>query len=51
MYFLWYEPLVYPDLPLWLGAIVYLPAIAWLAWQKWRERSRLKAGDQASASG
>ncbi|MFL6214153.1 MAG: glycosyltransferase 87 family protein [Blastocatellia bacterium] len=38
MYFLWYEPLVYPDLPLWLGTIVYLPAIAWLAWEKWRER-------------
>jgi len=39
MYFLWYEPLVYPDLPLWLGGIVYLPAMAWLAWEKWRETS------------
>lgn len=37
MYFLWYEPLIYPDLPLWLGAAVYLPAVAWLVWEKWRE--------------
>ncbi|HKQ08896.1 MAG TPA: glycosyltransferase family 87 protein [Blastocatellia bacterium] len=37
MYCLWYEPLVYPDLPLWLGAVVYLPALAWLAWEVWRE--------------
>lgn len=44
MYFLWYEPLVYPDLPLWLGAIVYLPAVAWLVWEKWRERTTLKGG-------
>ena len=43
MYFLWYEPLVYPDLPLWLGAVVYLPAVAWLAWEKWRERAALKS--------
>jgi alpha-1,6-mannosyltransferase len=39
MYFLWYEPLVYPDLPLWLGAIVYLPAVMWLVWEKWRAKS------------
>ncbi|HKP11923.1 MAG TPA: glycosyltransferase 87 family protein, partial [Blastocatellia bacterium] len=51
MYFLWYEPLVYPDLPLWLGAIAYLPAVAWLAWEKWRERAALKAGGGAPASG
>ena len=37
MYCLWYEPLVYPELPLWLGTAVYLPALAWLAWEKWRE--------------
>ena len=47
MYFLWYEPLVYPDLPLWLGTIVYLPAIAWLAWEKWRERP-LREGHRAT---
>jgi alpha-1,6-mannosyltransferase len=44
MYFLWYEPLVYPDLPLWLGAIVYLPAVAWLVWEKWRARRIVSAG-------
>ncbi|HJQ27295.1 MAG TPA: glycosyltransferase 87 family protein [Blastocatellia bacterium] len=38
MYCLWYEPLVYPELPLWLGTAVYLPAIAWLIWENWRER-------------
>lgn len=37
MYCLWYEPLVYPELPFWLGAVVYLPALGWLAWEKWRE--------------
>jgi hypothetical protein len=51
MYFLWYEPLVYPDLPLWLGGIVYLPAIAWLVWEKWRERAALKADSHPSPSG
>ena len=38
MYLLWYEPLVYPELPLWMGTVVYVPAIAWLVWEKWRER-------------
>ncbi|MEN3335960.1 MAG: alpha,6-mannosyltransferase [Blastocatellia bacterium] len=45
MYFLWYEPLVYPDLPLWLGAIVYLPAVVWLVWEKWREKAALNGGN------
>jgi alpha-1,6-mannosyltransferase len=49
MYFLWYEPLVYPDLPLWLGASVYLPAVAWLAWEKWRERAAARAGGDAAS--
>jgi alpha-1,6-mannosyltransferase len=44
MYFLWYEPLVYPDLPVWLGAIIYLPTIAWLVWERWRERSAAGEG-------
>jgi hypothetical protein len=30
LYLLWYTPLVYPDIPLWLGAVIYFPAIAWL---------------------
>jgi alpha-1,6-mannosyltransferase len=49
MYFLWYEPLVYPDLPLWLGAIVYLPALAWLAWEKWRAAAAADEGRQRAA--
>jgi hypothetical protein len=24
---------------LWLGAIVYLPAVVWLVWEKWREKA------------
>ena len=50
MYFLWYEPLVYPDLPLWLGAIVYLPAVVWLVWEKWREKSVLNGGSADPAN-
>jgi len=30
LYLLWYTPLVYPDIPLWLGSVIYFPAIAWL---------------------
>jgi hypothetical protein len=36
MYFLWYEPLVYPELPVWLGTVVYAPAIGWFVWDSWR---------------
>lgn len=50
MYFLWYEPLVYPDLPLWLGALVYLPAIAWFAWEKWRAPGAADADAQRAVS-
>jgi hypothetical protein len=49
MYLLWYEPLVYPDLPLWLGTVVYLPALGWLLWEAWRAKS--VAGDGAAAGG
>jgi alpha-1,6-mannosyltransferase len=37
MYFTWYIN-VYPDLPLLLGASVYVPAVAWLIWEKVREK-------------
>ena len=39
MYFLWYEPLVYPQMPLWLGAAVYLPTVAFLLWERWKRSS------------
>jgi hypothetical protein len=32
LYLLWYIPNVYPHLPVWLGAAVYGPALALLAW-------------------
>jgi len=38
LYFLWYEPLVYPQMPLWLGAAVYAPAVAFLIWEQCRRR-------------
>jgi hypothetical protein len=31
LYLVWYTPLVYPNVPLWLGCLVYLPALALLA--------------------
>jgi hypothetical protein len=31
LYLLWYTPLVYPEIPLWLGFGIYVPTIAWLA--------------------
>jgi len=38
LYLLWYIPNVYPHLPLWLGAAVYGPALALLAWDYLRAR-------------
>lgn len=34
LYLLWYTPLVYPDIPMWLGAVIYFPAMAWLVWER-----------------
>jgi alpha-1,6-mannosyltransferase len=34
LYLLWYTPFVYPALPLWLGAALYLPAVGLLAWER-----------------
>ena len=34
LYLVWYTPLVYPDVPLWLGASIYAPCIAWLVWEQ-----------------
>ncbi|MEK6301218.1 MAG: glycosyltransferase 87 family protein [Acidobacteriota bacterium] len=33
LYLVWYTPLVYPEVPLWLGSAVYLPTIALLLWE------------------
>ena len=34
LYLVWYTPLVYPEAPLWLGVSIYVPALAWLAWER-----------------
>lgn len=33
LYLVWYTPLVYPDVPLWLGAAIFVPVLAMLVWQ------------------
>ena len=38
LYLAWYTPLVYPEIPLWLGSVIFLPVIAWLAWEQFNER-------------
>src|SRR6185369_2120954 len=40
MYLLWYVPLVYPDMPIWLGMSVFIPAAAWLIWEKVKSRKQ-----------
>jgi alpha-1,6-mannosyltransferase len=44
MYLLWYEPLVYPDMPIWLGAAVYVPTLGLLIWERAKERRQRTAG-------
>jgi len=34
LYLVWYTPLVYPEVPLWLGAGIYVPTLLWLAWEQ-----------------
>jgi hypothetical protein len=41
LYLLWYIPNVYPHLPVWLGASVYGPALALLAWDRLRKKEVL----------
>ncbi len=33
LYLVWYTPLVYPEIPLWLGLCIYVPAFGWVAWE------------------
>lgn len=44
LYLVWYTPLVYPEVPLWLGAGIYVPTLAWLAWEHFT-RARRRPGD------
>lgn len=38
LYLVWYTPLVYPEIPFWLGASIYVPTLAWLAWEHFKRR-------------
>ena len=49
LYLLWYTPLVYPDLPFWLGAVIYIPTIMMLVYQYWIKRRR--AEDRLAVQG
>ena len=40
LYLVWYTPLVYPDIPLWLGAAIYLPTVMLLLWETRRAGCR-----------
>jgi len=43
LYLVWYTPFVYPEVPLWVGASIYIPTLAWLIWE------RLKYGRRENA--
>jgi hypothetical protein len=34
LYLVWYTPMVYPHIPLWLGAAIYLPTLTFLLWDQ-----------------
>jgi hypothetical protein len=38
LYLVWYTPLVYPEIPGWLGISIYLPVLVWLLWGKYIRR-------------
>lgn len=38
LYLVWYTPLVYPGIPVWLGAVIYGPALALLLWERYSRR-------------
>ena len=38
LYLVWYTPLVYPEVPLWLGAAIYVPTLILLVWDYARSR-------------
>jgi hypothetical protein len=43
LYLVWLTD-VYPGVPLWLGAALYLPAVVLLMWERWRLRSKTVSG-------
>ena len=45
LYLLWYIPNVYPHLPIWLGASVYGPTLALLAWDYLRAQKKVLSAE------
>ncbi len=43
LYLVWYTPLVYPEIPLWLGAGIYVPTLALLIWEHRKSRGERAA--------
>ena len=41
LYLLWYTPLVYPGISMWLGACLYFPTLAWLIREYLKERTEM----------
>jgi alpha-1,6-mannosyltransferase len=39
LYLVWYTPLVYPGIPLWLGVGIFWPAIGLLLWERYSRES------------
>ncbi|HXU39116.1 MAG TPA: glycosyltransferase 87 family protein [Blastocatellia bacterium] len=42
LYLVWYTPLVYPEIPLWLGWCIFSPVIGWVAWDRLSGRSEYR---------
>jgi alpha-1,6-mannosyltransferase len=40
LYLVWYTPFIYPEVPLWVGASIYVPTLAWLAWERFTSARR-----------
>jgi alpha-1,6-mannosyltransferase len=40
LYALWFTPLVYPEIPIWLGVSIYAPTLMFLVWESWKEKPR-----------
>jgi alpha-1,6-mannosyltransferase len=38
LYALWFTPLIYPEIPIWLGVSIYAPTLLFLVWQRWKEK-------------
>ena len=46
LYCLWFTPLVYPDIPVWLGLSIYAPTLLFLVWEQWKAKNAAPS-DQA----